>query len=86
MPRFVPAASDTASTTVWKQPFGSTSQSATAVWLHVAGNVYLNTTNSDTGRGYLSAGTYNLGPVDPSTVWVLAVSTASNLSGYYVTQ
>jgi len=86
MARFVPAVSATGSTSTWTQLFGSTSQTATAVWIHGSGNMYFNTSAADTGKGYLSAGTYNLGPIDPSTVFILAVSGTPNISGYFVTQ
>jgi hypothetical protein len=87
MARFVPAVSASGSTSTWLQLFGSTSrQDTTAVWIHSAGNVYFNTSAADSGKGYLGAGTYNLGPIDPSTVFILAVSGTPTISGYFVTQ
>jgi len=48
--------------------------------------MYFNTSAVDAGKGYLGAGTYNLGPIDPSTVFIIAVSGTPTISGYFVTQ
>lgn len=87
MPRFIPAASTSVTTASFVQLFGSTSFGGTTnVVAHFAGNMYFNTADSDTGKGYLGAGTYNFGPIDPSTLWVKAVSATSTCSGYVVMQ
>ena len=85
MAKLVPVVSATTSTTAWGQYFGSTSrQDVGNLVIHTVGNIYFNTTNADSGAGYLSAGTYSLGPIDPSTVWVKAISTTNTISGYMV--
>lgn len=87
MPRFIPAASSSVASTAYVQLFGSTSiGGATNVVLHCSQNVYFNTANDDTGKGYLGAGTYSFGPIDPSTLWVKAVSTTATCSGYVLMQ
>lgn len=87
MPRIIAAASSSVTTTAYVQLFGTTSIGGTTkVVLHCAGNVYFNTADSDTGKGYLGAGTYDFGPIDPSTVWVKAVSATSTCSGYVLMQ
>ena len=87
MPRFIPAVSASVTTGAYVQLFGSTSIGGTTnVVLHCAANMYFNSADSDTGKGYLGAGTYNFGPIDPSTLWVKAVSTTGTCSGYALMQ
>jgi hypothetical protein len=87
MPRFIPAESASVSSANYVQLFGSTSIGGTTnVVLHCSANMYFNTANSDTGKGYLGAGTYSFGPIDPSTVWIKAVSTTGTCSGYVLMQ
>jgi hypothetical protein len=87
MPRFIPAVSATVASSGYVQLFGSTSiGGATNVVLHCSVNVYFNSYDSDSGKGYLGAGTYSFGPIDPSTLWVKAVSTSGTCSGYVLMQ